>query len=142
TGTYDLYRPGTPLLVTTQNPDGTTSTSSQPLAPVQYSGKPVWNVSVGGNAHVGRTATLHAGFYTSLSPVADPANSPLRKADLYGITGGVDFQFEHFGLSAGVGYQFGNSPVAAIAVSNGPTIGGSSLTLQSISILYAVSYSF
>jgi hypothetical protein len=141
-GSYDLYRPSTPLQVTTQNPDGTTSASTQPLAPMSYATRPVWNFSAGGNVGLGRIATLHLGFYNSRSPVENPAESPLRKANLYGITGGVDFQFERFGFSVGLGWEFGSSPTVPLAFANGQAIGASSLELQSISILYAISYSF
>jgi hypothetical protein len=57
------------------------------------------------------------------------------------LTGGVDFQFDHFGASIGAGYQFGNSQPTGISLGN-QQLQASSLRLQSISILYAVSYSF
>jgi len=137
---YDFYRPSAPLLVTSQT-GSTTTQSTQPLAPITYAARRVFNGSIGANYKLGRVATLHGGFYTALSPVDDPVNSPLRQADLYGITAGVDFQFEHFGLSIGAGYQFGSAPSTPISVA-GQTAQGSGVDLQSISILYAVSYQF
>jgi len=89
---------------------------------------------------VSNTITLHAGFYTSLSPVADPAASPLRQADLYGFTGGVDFQLAHFGASLGAGYQFGTSAASSDVISDQEL--QSSVKLDSISVFYAISYQF
>jgi hypothetical protein len=142
TGKYDFWRPSLPLRVTTLNPNGTTTATTQGLAPVTYEATRVWNASIGGNVRIGKIATLHGGFYTSLSPVKDPKTSPLRKADLFGFTGGVDFQLEHFGFSLGAGYQFGSSPAIGIAATADTQLASSNLTLQSISILYAISYQF
>jgi len=107
---------------------------------VSYAAKRVFNVAIGGKARVGRIWTLHAGFNTTLSPVADPATSPLREANLYGLSGGVDFQLSKFGASLGVGYQFGTSPDRSSTGSL--TILQTEISLQSISLFYAISYEF
>ncbi len=141
TSSYEFYRPNAPLQVLTHNPDGTTTPSTQGLPAFTYASRRVFNASLGGNVRIGRIATLHGGFYTSFSPVADPVTAPFRQADLYGFTGGVDFKFEHFGASLGAGYQFGTSPTIGIAIGD-QQIQGSTVKLQSISILYAISYDF
>ncbi len=142
TGTYDLYRSSAQLQVLTHNPGGSTSSSAQPMSPITYAGKRVWNGSVGGDVRVARIATLHAGFYTAFSPIDEAQASPFRKADLFGASGGVDFQLEHFGIAVGVGYEFGSSPTTGVSLGNGQQIQASSMNLQLISLLYAVSYSF
>jgi len=121
---------------------GTTSVTTQPLPPFQYSARRVFNVSVGGNYKLGKLATLHGGFYTSMSPVANLDTSPLRHADLYGVTSGVDFQFEHFGASIGAGYEWGSAPSTPIGIDGQVLQGGNGVSLQSLSILYAISYFF
>jgi hypothetical protein len=141
TGGYDFFRPSVPVRVTTQNPDGSTSASTQPAPTLRYAARRVFNASVGGNVRVAETVTVHGGFYTALSPVADAATSPLRKADLFGFTGGVDFQFDHFGASLGAGYQFGTSSATPLDLGDQPIRGGE-VKVQSISLLYAISYSF
>jgi hypothetical protein len=141
TGTYDFYRSSSTVRVTTQHPDGSTSFSTQPAPTLSYSARRVFNASVGGNVRLSSKVTLHGGFYTAFSPVADAATSPLRKADLYGITAGVDFQLEHFGASLGAGYQFGSSAATSLDVGDQPIQGGE-VKVESISILYAISYSF
>jgi len=137
---YDFYRSKVPYQVLTQA-NGTTSFTTQPPPVVTYAARRVFNVAVGANWRFGRIATLHGGFYSSLSPVADAATAPFRKADLYGFTGGVDFQFQRFGLSLGAGYQFGSSQsLGNVALGNALT--ASEVSLQSISIIYAISYQF
>ena len=137
---YAFYQSSVPLQVVVQNPDGTTSASTQPIPTFTYSARRVYNAAIGGNVKLSDTITLHAGFYTTLSPVADPATSPLRQADLYGFTGGVDFQLAHFGASVGAGYQFGNSAATSSVISDQAL--QSKVTLESISVLYAISYQF
>ena len=142
TGSYEFYRPNSLLQVTSQNPAGGATTTTQPLSPIRYDASPVWNVSVGGNVKLGGIATLHGGFYTSFSPVADPDSSPFRSADLYGLTGGLDFRFEHFGFSLGAGYQFGTSHHTSISLGNGAQAGITGVSMRALSLLYAISYSF
>jgi len=137
---YAFYQSSVPLQLIVQNPDGTTSTSTQPIPTVSYSARRVYNAAIGGNVKLSSTITLHAGFYTAFSPVAEPATSPLRQADLYGFTGGVDFQLAHFGASVGAGYQFGNSAATSSVISDQAL--QSKVTLESISVLYAISYQF
>lgn len=137
---YDFYRSDVPYQVLTQA-NGTSGITTQPPPRVIYSARRLLNAAVGANWRLGRIATLHGGFYSSLSPVQDADTSPLRKADLYGFTGGVDFQLEKFGASLGAGYQFGTSrPLGNVAV--GSALTASEISLQSISIIYAVSYQF
>ena len=139
-GSYAFYKSNLPIQLLTQNPDGTLSPSTQPVPTPTYQARRVYNVAVGGNVKVSRPITLHGGFYTSFSPVADPMTSPLRQADLYGFTGGVDFQFEHFGASLGAGYQFGTSATTGIAINDQTT--QSTVKLEAISLFYAISYQF
>jgi hypothetical protein len=122
-----------------QTTSGTTNTT-EPLPTITYSARRVYNAAIGGNVKVSNTITLHAGFYTTLSPVADSAMSPLRQADLYGFTGGMDFQLAHFGASVGAGYQFGNSAASSNVINDQEL--GSTVKLESISVFYAISYQF
>jgi hypothetical protein len=141
TGTYQLFRPSAPAVLTTHNPDGTTSSSSSTIAPLDNSARRVLNLAIGGNYRLGRVAKVHGGFFTSSSPVESASASPFRKADLYGVTTGVDLESEHFGLSVGGLYQWGSSPASGLAF-GGQTLSSSQVRLQSFSILYAFSYSF
>jgi hypothetical protein len=137
---YDFYRGSVPYQLLTVSVSGT-STTTVPPPLIRYSAKRVFNGSIGGKARVGRRATVHLGFNTALSPVADPVTSPLRQADLYAFSGGVDFNLSNFGASVGAGYQFGNSP--GQTSSNGNlTILQSDIQVRSFSVFYAISYDF
>ena len=129
-----------PYQVLTQA-NGTATVTTQPPPLFTYSARRVVNAALGANWRLGQILTLHGGFYSSLSPVADAATAPFRKADLYGFTGGVDFQFEKFGASLGAGYQFGSSQAVG-NVALGSALTASEISLQSISIIYAISYQF
>ena len=137
---YAFFKSNVPIQLLTQNPDGTLSTSTQPAPTLTYAARRVFNVALGGNVKVSSTFTLHGGFYTSFSPVADPVTSPLRQADLYGFTGGVDLQLSHFGASLGAGYQFGTSAATGFAV--GDLTDKSTVKVEAISVFYAFSYQF
>ena len=137
---YDFYRSSVPYQVLTQA-NGTATVTTQPPPLFTYSARRVVNAALGANWRLGQILTLHGGFYSSLSPVADAATAPFRKADLYGFTGGVDFQFEKFGASLGAGYQFGSSQAVG-NVALGSALTASEISLQSISIIYAISYQF
>jgi hypothetical protein len=137
---YDLYKSNVPYQVLTQS-NGTSTITTEPPPRVTYAARRVYNGAFGGNYQLGRIAKLHAGFYSALSPVDDPNASPFRKADLYGFTGGVDFQLEKFGASVGAGYQFGTASALGTTVAGG-VVSASEISLQSISILYAISYQF
>ena len=108
---------------------------------MRYAAKRVFNGSLGGKVRVGRRTTVHLGFNTALSPVGDPATSPLRKADLYAFSGGVDLQMSHVGASLGASYQFGTSPGQASTNGN-LTVLQSEILLRSFSLFYAISYEF
>jgi hypothetical protein len=141
TGTYEVYAPSMPATLTTHEPDGSISSSSATIAPLDHEARRVFNLAIGGNYRLGRTTTLHGGFFTSSSPVENASESPFRQADLFGVTTGVDLQFDHFGLSLGGLYQWGSSPASQLAL-RAQTPSASSVKFQSFSILYAFSYSF
>jgi hypothetical protein len=140
-GTYRLYTPSAPAVLTTHNPDGSSSSSSSTIASLDNTARRVFNLAIGGNYPLGRRAKIHGGFFTSSSPVESTSGSPFRMADLYGVTSGVDLQSEHFGLSIGGQYQWGSSPSSGLAL-GGQMLSASRVKLQSFSILYAFSYSF
>jgi hypothetical protein len=137
---YDLYRGSLPYQTLTATGSSVTVTTSPPPI-ARYAAKRVLNGAIGGKARIGRHSTLHLGFNTALSPVADPATSPLRQANLYAFSGGVDFQYTHFGASIGGGYQLGTSPGQS---GNPGSVGilQSEISLRSLSVFYAVSYDF
>jgi hypothetical protein len=137
-GQYTMYRSTRPLVVQAQNPDGTTTTSTQPFPAIPYSSQQVVNVACGASYQIGRLMTLHGGFFVSFSPVGDPAGSPFQKADLYGGTLGAAVTGEHWSYSLGLAYQYGSS-AAVQPAGTGPV---TDLEWRSLTLLYALGYRF
>ncbi len=138
-GQYTLYRSARPLQVTTQNPDGTTSQSTQPLTVLTYSSRAVANVAAGASYQAGKRLAFHAGFFASFSPIGNAAIAPFQRADLYAATAGAAFAGEHWSGSLGLAYEFGTST----AVQSSEVAGlGTSLDYRSATLLYAVGYKF
>ena len=137
---YEFYR-GSAAYQTLTTSAGSTTVTTSPPPLAQYAAKRVFNGAIGGKARIGRHSTVHLGFNTALSPVADPATSPLREANLYAFSGGVDFQLTHFGASVGASYQFGTSPGQSAGNGN-VAILQSEILLRSFSVFYAISYDF
>jgi hypothetical protein len=138
-GQYTMYRSTRPLIVQTQNPDGTTTTSTQPFPAIQYSTRQVVNIASGARYQIGEKLTLHGGFFVSFSPIGDPARSPFQKADLYGGTLGAAVTGEHWSYSVGFAYEYGRS--SAVQGGTG-TESVTDLQWQSLTLLYALAYKF
>jgi hypothetical protein len=153
---YDFYRSQVPFQLLATSPGGTNTVTTGAPPSVQYAAKRVVNGAVGARARLGDApdwtsrsysidtrvvTTAHLGFNTAFSPVADTRTSPLRSADLYTVTGGVDFQLANFGFSLGAAYQFGTSG-AQTAILGSTTIGQAEISLQTFSLFYAISYEF
>lgn len=139
-GRYTMYRSTQPLIVQTRNLDGTTTSSTQPFPPIQYSARQVVNLASGVSYQAGRLLTFHGGFFVSFSPIGDPAGSPFQKADLYGGTLGAAVTGEHWSYSVGLAYEYGNSST----IQGSPASPGSvtDLQWQSLTLLYALAYRF
>lgn len=138
-GQYTMYGSTRPLILQTQNPDGTTTSSTQPFPDIQYSARPVVNLASGARYQVSRLVTLHGGFFVSFSPIGDPAGAPFQKADLYGGTLGVAVTGEHWSYSVGFAAEYGSS-----AAVQGSAAAGSATDLDwlSLTLLYALAYNF
>lgn len=136
-GQYAMYRSTRPLIVRSQNPDGTITTSTEPFPEIRYSTRRLVNVATGGNYRVGRL-TLHGGFFVSFSPIGDPAISPFQKADLYGGTLGAAITGERWSGSLGLAYQYGSSS-AVPGIAAGSV---AELEWRSLTLLYALAYRF
>jgi hypothetical protein len=138
-GQYTLYRSARPLQVTTQNPDGTTSQSTQPFTDLTYSSRAVANVAAGASYQAGKRLAFHAGFFVSFSPIGNAAITPFQRADLYAATAGAAFVGEHWSGSLGLAYEFGSS--TAVQSSEGAGL-GTSLDYRAATLLYAIGYKF
>jgi hypothetical protein len=105
-GSYQLVGTGVPVETVTVPPGGPPVQS--PFTPIQYQGRAVVDVALGGSWAASRSVRLHAGVYMSPSPVA--IGSPFfRQTDLYGTRAGVSVRGEKLSGSIGLGYETGLS---------------------------------
>jgi long-subunit fatty acid transport protein len=140
TGAYSLYHSDQPIQASVRAADGTTSNSTQPFPDVAYNTRKFVNVSLGGKYQLSNALTLHAGFFTALSPIDDPNTSAFRKANLYGTTVGAAYSSEHFAVSLGLSYEWGSSDPVALGNIEQPVASG--LDIKSFTVLYALTYQF
>ena len=138
-GQYTLYRSARPLQVQTYGPNGTTALSTQAFSEMTYSARSVVNVAAGARYQATRALTFHGGFFTSPSPVGNPANSPFQKADFYGATLGAAFTGAHWSFSLGFAYEFGSTAPVQVNGGLGPL---TDLDYRALTLLYALGYRF
>ena len=87
--------------------------------------------------------TLLAGFYTSSAPGAVPSKVFLP-ITLYGARAGVSFNTPGLSGSVGLGYEWGSTAVPLVdeTVSTGPVTFTETLNIGTLSLLFALSYTF
>jgi hypothetical protein len=106
---------------------------------VPYRARPVLNGSVGAHVTLTPAVSLSAGAYLDQSPV-ELLGQGFRRVDLIGLRTGVGVQLGAFGASLGIGWEYGKAtddlaPDAAQSQRE-------ELTLNTISVLFSVSYKF
>jgi hypothetical protein len=123
----------------------TTSAGSAPLVTTTPFPPQVWgtlgilNGSIGGRYRLSKLVTFHAGFYVDRAP-GDAHSQIIQSINLYGLRAGASFTGETISGSVGLGYEFGTSNRALITDSGDTE--QQSLTTQTISLLFAISYDF
>ncbi len=142
TSEYSLYESDDLAHATVAPAGAPPTTSLVPFGDTPYKARPVLNAALGGNFMLNRAWTVHLGVFTDESPVADPQTSTLRKADLVGLTGGVTLQGTHLTGALGLGYSRGESGTVRVATLTNGGLAETTMRVQSMSILYALAYTF
>ena len=106
TGDYRVVQTSVPVETVTVPPGGPPAQS--PFTPIEFRGRAVVDVAVGGNWAVNDALRLHGGLYACPSPVASGSDL-IRQMDLYGIRAGLSFRGERFSGSIGLGYETGTA---------------------------------
>jgi hypothetical protein len=123
----------------------TTSAGSVPVVTTTSFPPQIWgtlgilNGSIGGRYRLSDVVTLHAGVYIDRAP-GDARSPILQLINLYGLRAGVSFTGKTISGSIGLGYEFGTSN-RALVTETGDTE-QQTLTTQTISLLFAISYDF
>ena len=136
-----------PLFTSTQTARVTDTTSGAPVVTelafpgVTYRARQVWNGNVGVHLDLSKTFSISAGAYLDNSPV-DLANSGFRRVNLIGFRAGVSFVIGKLSASVGLGWEHGsgNDDLFPSGVPIPPE--SSTLTLDTFSLLFSVSFGF
>jgi hypothetical protein len=137
---YTVASTEEPVRATVIYPDGSSMVTYLMAPAYTAATKAVVNVAVGGRVVLGPTVTLHGGFFTDFSPVAPSVNPLFQAVDLYGVTAGTSFRWEHFSGSVGAAYTWGHSgDLEFKGLLGGPAFLGN-IDANIISLLLAISY--
>ena len=119
TGTYTMFASNQPIRTVSAPPGG--PAVETPFGGLQYQGRAVFNVAVGGSRALSEKLRFHAGIYNSASPVSGE-QALLRQIAVWGVRGGISFHAERLALSAGVGVERARSSATSglTAPASGP----------------------
>lgn len=141
-GTYALFSSSELARVVTTDANGVPTESTLPFVPVKERADPVVNMAIGGHYLLSKRWSLHAGFFTDNSPVADSDSSDFRTVDLLGVSAGVTFGWTHLSGSLGVTSSWGTTDNRTVGPSLGGVAGSTKIKVSSFTMLYAFSYAF
>lgn len=113
-----------------------------PFASTLNAARRVTNFAIGGSYVIGRGLRAHAGFATDDSPVESQQTSSFRKIDLYRATAGVSLTGRRLSGSLGLGYSSGAGSRESLQATPGGRTIQTRLEVQSLNLLYALSYAF
>jgi hypothetical protein len=141
-GSYTLFSSSRTIDSTSSTAGGAPVTTSQPFSDVSNSFKSVVNFAGGGRYILNPSFSLHAGFYTSYSPVQDSSGASFRQIDLYGATTGLSVKIDNFSGSLGTAFEWGTSePFTVTDLSTGNAV-LTTVSIKSLKLLYSLSFKF
>jgi hypothetical protein len=138
-GTYTAFASNVPGQVVTTSAGSAPVVTTTPFPPQVWGTLGILNGSIGGRYRLNQLVTFHAGFYVDRAP-GDAQSQILQSINLYGFRAGASFTSETISGSVGLGYEFGTSNRALLNDSGNTE--QQTLTTQTISLLFAISYDF
>jgi hypothetical protein len=140
-GTYTLLSSNRSI-VTTSNTGGAPTQISQSFTEITNAFKSVVNFAIGGKYKLSTPVGIHAGFFTSNSPVQNLSGAAFRQVDIYGITAGASVVIDNFSGSLGGAYEWGTSDPYTVTTSSTGSPIQSDVSITSLKILYSISFKF
>jgi long-subunit fatty acid transport protein len=126
----------------TTGPDGLPVHTFSPFPGLYYGAAAVWNVAAGGHYRLDDAWSFHAGIYTDAAPVALTERNLFRTVNFYGVTLGAKLRGDHLAGSLGLGFSWGDSENFPLGTQGDPDAAATRLSIRSVSLLYAVTYTF
>jgi hypothetical protein len=141
-GDYPLFSSDSAALQITTDTAGVPTVTRPTLAPVLIQTRSIVGAAVGANYSLSRSVAVHAGFFVDPSPLSAPEQSIFRAVDLVGVSGGISFGAGRLTASVGASASWGTTSERQL----GPSLGGlqaiSDVSVQTLTGLYAFSYTF
>jgi hypothetical protein len=144
TGPYDLFSSSSQVHTVNAISGTPPQTVVSPFPAQVWGTRNVVDLNFGGSVGVSKLIKLLAGFYSDLSP-GNVRSNIFQNVTLYGVRAGVSFNSSNLSGSVGLGYEFGSTAVPLqinFPGSSGATLVNQSLTLQTLSLLFALAYVF
>lgn len=141
-GPYAVYSSKQPIVTSTSTGGGPPTNASAPFSDIQNQFRNTFNYAIGTKYALSESVELHAGYFRSNSPLADGDNALFRKVDLNGITFGAAAKIRSLSGSLGLAYEFGKSDPYLIPSSATGDEVSTTVSVSSISVLYALSFAF
>ncbi len=138
TSKYEMFSSTVPG-IWTEASAGSSRTGAATFAPAYDERKAVTNVAIGGRWDLTKNTSLHLGFFTSQSPVAD--DSVFEVVDLSGVSTGVTLNWAHLSGSIGVVYEWGDQQIVLSSSSLSSSVSGN-LGISSFHLLWGLTYQF
>lgn len=141
-GDYAVFSSSVPGRLVLQGDTGDPTVSDAAFMPVQQESRSIVNLSIGGSVRLSRYFRLHGGFFSDNSPNASSDVTIFRTINMYGGSLGASATVGKLSGSVGVTGAAGTSTARDI----GPSLSGATaetkLKIETMSIVYALSYSF
>ncbi len=144
TGPYNLISSSAPITVINSAAGAPTQKLVSPFPSQVWGTRNVVDINLGGSLRLSKLIKLLAGFYTDQAPGSVQSNVFQRIA-FYGVRGGVAFDSSHLSGSVGLGYERGSTSIPLqldVPGPSGPINLPQPLTLQTVSLLFALAYVF
>jgi long-subunit fatty acid transport protein len=126
----------------TTGPDGLPVHTFTPFPGLYYGAAAVWNVAAGGHYRLDDAWSFHAGIYSDAAPAALTQHNLFRTVNFYGATLGAKLRGDHLAGSLGLGFSWGDSENFRVGAQGDPEAVTTRLSIRSLSLLYAVTYTF
>jgi len=126
----------------TVGPDGLPIHTYSPFPGLAYGAAAVWNVAAGGHYRLDNSWSFHAGFYTDAAPAALTRYNLFRTVNFYGATLGAKLRGSNLAGSLGLGFSWGDSNDFVLGAQGTPQAVSTRLSIRSVSLLYAITYTF
>jgi hypothetical protein len=144
TGPYNLLSSTAPVRAVNALSGVPPQTTVKPFPTQVWGTRNIVDLNFGGNVRVSKLIKLLAGFYSDHSPGNVPSNI-FQNITFYGVRAGIAFNTSTLSGSVGLGYEWGSTTVPLVANLPGnstPTALNQPLSLQTLSLLFALAYVF